>query len=239
VKDSGYNYIANQSSYFQPKTPFAALKAAEEGLLPADAFIYMATSVEAIADNPERLEDIERMLGQKNRDLDTNILLVEVLNKLIKNKDKEIALFAAESINAIENGYNRAVEELPDDGFRERAKLYTEMAVLNKSVNDLQNFYLREAFSNFRQLERHHELTDADRLAMSRILMDLGLLIQAKNLITDNILTNSEAMFILAEIAFRQRNYSELFTIITRLNEKRSILDSDQRNIVDFWMGKE
>ncbi|MBI9106255.1 MAG: hypothetical protein JEZ04_05870 [Spirochaetales bacterium] len=239
MRDPGFDYIDNRSSFFQPKTPFAALKAAEEGLLPAEAYIYMATSVEAIADNPEHLEEIERILGQRNRDLKTNLLLIEVLGKLIKNKDKEIALFAAESINAIENDYNRKIEALPEDEYREKARTYSEMAVLNKSVHDLQNFYLREAFSNFRQLERLHELTVDDSLAMSQILIDLDLLTQARKIITDKQLHTPEALFILADIAFRQRDYSELFKIISRLNELRSILDSDQTIIIDFWMEKE
>jgi len=195
----------------------------------------MATSVEAIADNPQKLDEIERMLGQKNRDLDTNILLIEVLNKLIKNKDKEVALFAAESINAIENDYNRAIEALPEDAYRELANLYNEMAILNSSVSDLRNFYLREAFFNYRELESQSGLSNSDRLSMSRILIDLGLLFQAGNIITDNRLESPDALFILADISFRQRNYTELFSIISRLDAHRSLLDTDQLIIVDFW----
>ncbi len=239
MKDSGFDYIINRGAYFLPKTPFAALKAAEKGLLPVDALSYMASSVEAIADNPENLEEIERMLGQKNRDLDTNILLVDILNILIKNKDKEVALFAAESLNAIENDYNRAVEALEEDQYREKASLYTEMSVLNKSVSDLKNFYLREAFTNYRSLVQLHTITSEDRLSMSRILMDLGLLTQAKNIITDNGLNSPDALFILADIVFRQRDYQELFSIIKSLDEHRSLLDTEQRIIVDFWMEKE
>lgn len=239
MRDSGFDYLANRNSFYQPKTPFAALKAAEKGLVPADCFTFMASSVEAITDNPENLEEIERMLGQKHRDLDTNILLVDVLNILIKNKDKEVALFAAESLNAIENDYNRAVEALDEDQYLERAVLYTEMSILNKSVSDLKNFYLREAFSNYRQLVQHKTITASDRLAMSRILIELGLLGQAKNIIVDNGLDKPDALFILADIAFRERNYKELFTIIKNLNQQRSILDINQRIIVDFWMEKE
>lgn len=232
----GFNYIKNMHHYFQPKTPFSALRAAEEGLLPPEAFIYRATSIEPIADHPDNLNEIERILGQKERDVETNMLLIDILGKLIKDPDKEKALFAAESINAIENSYNQAIENLDPKDHRNKAELYTEMAELNKAVIDLKNFYLREAFMSYRSMEKNKELTTADRLNMCRILIDLGLLIQAENIIADNKIRGAEANFILADIAFRQRNYSELFEIIKELNTYRTQLDINQTSLIDFWM---
>ena len=225
--------------YFQPKTPFTALKAVGEGLLPAEAYIYMATSIEPIADNPDNLAEIERILGQKDRDLETNLLLISILSKFLQDPDKEKALFAAESINAIENRYNRELEELSEEEHEKRARIYTEMAELNKAAPDLRNFYLREAFSEYRFIERSGEITNDERLDMCRILIKLGLLSQAKSIITDNEIITPEAGFMLADIAFRQKNYADLFEIIRKLDKGCKNMDSIQSELTDFWMGKE
>ncbi len=235
IKNKGFEYVKTRHMYYEPKTPFAALRAAEEGLLPPEAFIYKAAAIEPIFDHPDNLEEIERILGQKGRDLETNLLLVNLLNKLIKNPDKEIALFAAESINAIENDYSQAVENLKENQYRKRAELYSEMAELNKAVTDLWNFYLREAFTSYRQLDKAEGLNPVDHLNMSRILIKLNLLSQAKNIIRDNNIKGIDAGFILAEIAYRQRNFNELYRIMNEFKKLRSRMDSNQTLIIDFW----
>ena len=235
----GFEYIKNSEMYYQPKTPSGALRAAEEGLLPVEAFIYKAASIEPIFDTPENLEEIERILAQKNRDLETTKLLIALLNKLIQNPDKEVALFAAESINSIENSYNRILEELKEEDFRKRAELYLEMAELNKSIGDLKTFYLREAFSNLRNLEKSDKAEPGDYLLMADILAELGMLTQARKTIEDNNIRSIEAEFKLADIAFREKDYSELYTVIARLDKNRDMLDINQTALVDFWMGSE
>lgn len=234
--EKGYEYVKNSKMYYQPKTPFSALRAAEAGLLPPEAFIFKATSVEPIADNPENLEEIERILAQKNRDLETNKLLMDILSKLIKNSDKEIALFAAESINAIESSYNTALEALKDSEYRGRAELYIEMAELNKASTDIKNFYLKEAFSNYRELEKLSALEENDFLKMARILIELNLVSQAKKILTDNGINSIEAVFIMAETAFRLRDFSELYRIVQSLNKRRDMMDANQKALVDYWI---
>lgn len=232
----GYEYVKNSRMYYQPKTPFAALKAAEAGLLPPEAFIFKATSIEPISDSPENLEEIERILAQKNRDLETNKLLMDLLGKLIKHPDKEIALFAAESINAIESSYNAELEALKDDQHRERANLFIERAELSRASADLMKFYLREAFASFRILEKNRSMRTEDYISMAGILTELGLLPQAEKTLLDNQIDSVEAMFLLAEIAFKKRDYTGLYRIVDRLSRKRSLLDINQLSLVDFWM---
>ncbi|HAK45992.1 MAG TPA: hypothetical protein DCO79_08765 [Spirochaeta sp.] len=236
MSNIGIDYVKNADKYYQPKTPFSTLKAVTDGLLPPEAFIYKASSIDPIADNPENLEEIERILGQKNRDLKTNLLLKQILDKLIKHPDKEIALFAAESINAIENEYNRAVEKLEKDGHRKRALLYTELAELNRDVTDLRNFYLREAFAGYRKLQTAGEAGDEDLLNMSRILIGLNMLSPAAKILYSNKIKGIEARLIMAEIAFRQRNYTRLYFLMADLDKHRSRLNSEQTELIDFWM---
>ena len=226
-------------SYYLPRTPNAALKAVLDGLLPPEAYIYKAVSVEPLTDTPDNLEEIDWMLGQKDRDLETNLLLLEVLGKLIKNPDKEKALFAAESINAIEQGYTRRIESLAPEQHRERGILFMEMAELNSEVSDLKNFYLREAFTAFRNLEKKKEAAPEDILNMSRILVKLDLPAQAEKTIEDNGLRNPDALFILAETAYSRREFAKLRRIMEMLDENRSELDINQCALIDFWTGRE
>ncbi len=237
--NSDFEYIKNSDKYFKPKTPFAALKAVEAGLLPPEAYIYKSTSIEPIADNPENLEEIERILGQRNRDLATNILLKSILDKLVRNPDKEVALFAAESLNSIENDYNRAVENLKEGEDRKRAELYMELAELNKDVEDLGNFYLRESFRSYINLQKKNEAETEDLLNMCRILISLGLPQQAAKTIEDNNIKCIEAKFILADIAFRQRDYIRINSLMAELDKHLSEMDYNQTALLDFWMDKE
>ncbi len=236
---TNFDYIRNSEKYFKPKTPRAAIKAVEAGILPPEAYIYKSTSIEPIADNPENLEELERILGQKNRDLETNILLKSILDKLIKHPDKEVALFAAESLNAIENDYNKAVENLKEGEDRKRAELYIELAELNKDVNDLRIFYLGESFRSYINLQKRNEAETDDLLNMCRILIALGLPQQAEKIISENNLNCIESKFILADIAFRQRSYSELYSIMAELDSQRASMDYNQTELIDFWMDKE
>ena len=97
---------------YNPRTPRAALLAVESGLLPQEAYIYKANSIKPLFEEPVDIPEIERILASENNDLTTNLLLIGILERLLVNNDSEIALFAAESINAIEGRYNDRIEGL-------------------------------------------------------------------------------------------------------------------------------
>ncbi len=232
---NSYDYIKSMDQYFAPKTPYAAYKAARKGFIPAEVFIYKTTSIEPVIENPDNLYEIERILAQRDRDIMTNSLLVDILNKLVKNRDKEIALFAAESINAIENEYNRKIEEAADDNFRLKADLYMQMSVINKMTPDLKNFYLQESFGCYREIQKKKELIRKDRLNMARVLLELNLPFQAKVILADAEKGVPEFILMKAEIAFRERDFAEVNRYLGLLEKHREDLDTETLELIDFW----
>ena len=108
----GFTYFKTVRESFIPKTPDAALKAMEAGLQPGEAFIYRGTSIKPLDDEPLDLDEIARVVEREDLDIQTNLLLMRIFEKLVKSQDAELALFAAESINAIENRYNSSIETL-------------------------------------------------------------------------------------------------------------------------------
>ena len=104
--------------------------------------------------------------------IDTNLFLLDIFKKLIKHEDPEIALFAAESINAIENRYNKKIENLQEllsqivdtESLRNLAQLLYELALINQSSITIKKFYLKEAYICYRNLENEDDLTPEDLL---------------------------------------------------------------------------
>ena len=109
---NGFEYLRIANRFFNPKTPRAALRAIEEDLLPDVAFLYKANSVSPLYENIDHIEEIlpeiERILSSEQNELATNLLLMRIFEQLLKHKDQEIALFAAESINTYRKPLQRA-----------------------------------------------------------------------------------------------------------------------------------
>jgi hypothetical protein len=111
-QDDAYRYIYNLRSQFVPRTPGAALHAAEEEILPIEAFIYKSSALNPLLKKPYNMDEIEWLLSRQDRDLTPNRILKTVLDELARDEDKEIALFAAESLNALEKDYNNRLVDL-------------------------------------------------------------------------------------------------------------------------------
>lgn len=124
MRDPGYRYIQNANDSFLPKTPRAALRAVVQGLLPPSAFIYRATSVKPLYEEPFNKDDIDWILAQ-DIDINTILLVMQILQKLIVSRDGETALFAAESINQIEKRFTDRVNELRE-GLKKKSEVLNE-----------------------------------------------------------------------------------------------------------------
>ncbi len=244
---NGFEYIRKSNTMFQPKTPAAALKAISMGILPDAAFIYKATSVKPLYEEPFDLVEIERVLAQKNRDIKTNLLLMKILKTLIRDKDPETALFAAESINTIETGYNNTIESLKlklkekEDAplLREIAGQFYELALLNENQKTLKNFYLKESFSYLRKIEKTGTLSEDDNISMIKILLDLELYFQAKQIAEQVIKTNKNPEFLImeAEIEFYRKDFLKVFNIFLKLGDRKNLLDIEELKILSYWTG--
>ena len=163
---------------FKPRTPAAAFRALCESLAPPEAFVYLALSVSPLVEEPVSLEEIDRVLARRKLDLKTRFALRNLLGRLIRDPDMEIALFAAESLNILES---RATEELErlkervaggaadDDSYRGLARGYYELGVLSDGA--IRSFYLGESLGWYGKVSR---LEEADTTTLFRAYVELG-----------------------------------------------------------------
>src|SRR5512145_1441711 len=152
---TGFDYIRSMGAFYNPRTPRAAFVAASAGLLPPEAIVYKASSVKPLFEEPYDVEELDRVLAQASLSFADAMNLAEILASMTRDKDKERALFAAESLTALENRWARRSEERraeheasPSDGeasFKLARSLY-EQAMIAGRMAPIRNFYLLEAY---------------------------------------------------------------------------------------------
>jgi len=240
--DAGFAYLRKSQTLYNPITPMAALMAVENGLLPSDAFVYKANSVHPLFEEPVDISAIERTLSRKDNDLSTNQLLVRILEQLLVNRDSEIALFAAESINAIENMYNERIENFKesykseDDPKHLRciATQFYELALINESRKAIRNFYLFESYSYMKRYGSLARFSRDDLVFTLRVMITLKSLKLARTVIVqalDRYPDDRELILLAAEIEYHRKNYGQVFTLFHRLRESwESLPDFAQEN---------
>ena len=240
-RNSPYTYIQKKNNYFTPRTPSAALQACEEGFLPIEALIYKSTGLNPIIKKPYNLDEIEWLLSRKKRDLETNLLLKKVLSEISQYKDKEVALFAAESLNAIEKEYNtklsglkRKIRDNPAPELTaSAAQVYYHLALLNREEKILRNFYLKEAYLLLGDLENRNLAEEKERYLLIRILITLQLYNQAEELLPPG----RKSRLISLELAYERRNIPEMNRILSNFKNDRDLTEKE-KEILSFWTGE-
>ena len=244
---SGFDYLRGSRDSFTPKTPNAALKAFAARILPIHAFVNMGTSAKPLDEEPYDLDNLERVLARENLDLQTNLLLMRLFERMVRNDDTEIALFAAESMNLIENRYNKKIEALKgqieaqeenQSARAELSRLYFELAQIYEPVTSIRDFYLRESHAHLKKLV---EAGTADRDSIGRlvhIFIRIGAFDQALAVL-EKYGDDSDTFFLWlkAEIEFRKRNYIGVFQICTWLLQRREQLSESEKDLLSYWLG--
>ena len=247
MRDPGYDYLLNSRHLYTPKTPMAALKAVETGLLPSEAFVYRANAIHPLREEPIDMNAIERTLAQKGNDVTTNMLLVSILENLLHDRDSEIALFAAESINALENSYNEKIENLKNsykkttnpENLKRIAEQFYELALINESRRAIRNFYLLESYSYIKQYGQAVEYNKDDIMFVIRIMIILKSYRLARALLVKALEENpndTELIIIAAEIEYHRKNYRQVFALFHRLGDAWNSLPENVRSTYQHWM---
>ncbi len=247
MPDTGFAYFKRAHQLYEPQTPMAALRAIEVGLLPDYAFIYKANSVRPLSEEPIDITAIERILSRKDNDLSTNQLLVGILEKLLKSRDSEIALFAAESINAIENMYNERIEQSKSgyesgndpSHLKKIAVQFYELALINESRRSIRNFYLLEAYSYMKRYGSEKRFGREDLVFVVRILIQLKTFELARNVIVQGLNRfpdDSRFILMAAEIEYYRKNYRQVFSLFYRLKSSWDSLSAQEREFHSVWM---
>ncbi len=241
---AGFDYFRTFHERYLPKTAMGALRALEGGLVEQEAYIHLGVSIKPVDDEPVDLDEIDRILSRDDLDLETNMLLVKILEKLVKDKDPERALFAAESINIIENRYNRRIEELKssfkkngDPSFLSRlANQFYELSRIY--TGSISNFYLKESYSCLVRISRKKRISREDKALVLRVLLELKQYDRAAAVL-EKTEERGEAVFIIleAELEFRKRNFYQVIHQCARLFEFEDALDEGAKSILDYWLG--
>ena len=243
-----FDFFRNSERIYNPKTPASAMKAFEAGILPIEVFIYNATSVKPLNEEPYDIPEIERVLARKDLDIRTYLLLMRILKKLIKNDEPETALFAAESINLIEDRYNRKIERLKKMIDNKKAAntlykisgLYYELSLFNSDALAIRNFYLKEAFSYINQIELKNDTKFKIYKLKINILCDLHLydhaLYSLKKLSGSGGKEHFEELLLEGEISFRKKDFSRIFKIASELKEYDKKLTDTEKSFICYWL---
>ncbi|HET7839134.1 MAG TPA: hypothetical protein VFL04_05200 [Rectinemataceae bacterium] len=242
---SGFDYIRHLADYYLPKTPHAALLAVQSDYLPLEAFVYKSSSVKSLFEEPYDLAELDRILARPRLELGEAMLLGEIFWTMTHGDDKELALFAAESLGALENRWARRIEELAalvalpgcgdGDCFAYARALY-EYALIAGGHGPIRNYYLREAFY---ALSRHGVARlEAEGFALAmRCLLRLGLLDQAEALLAEALREgpSTELLLLALETAYLRKDVPRLREILSGLDLERLDMGEELRSLLASW----
>lgn len=240
-------FFLEVGTYILPRTPAGALKAFESGFSPIEAFVYRSTSTKPIDEEPYNIEEIDRILARPNLDFRTNLVLMGIFEKLIHHQNQELALWAAESINVLENRYNARIASIKkylgrDDeagaGLAKLARINFELALLNGKRRAIKEFYIGQALANYRELLRLRKIEGAERNTYIRTLMEAGDYdAAAKVLEVEPSEATPEDMLLIAEIEYSQKHFDRAANAMSRLADRVGELGEREMAAYAYWMG--
>ncbi len=140
------------------KTQHKLRKAFSEGLLGIEHYLMAATSLRPLIDEAQDLDEITRLFSQQKLAMRPNPHSVKILRNMIKDPNPEIALYAAEGLNTIENAFLTKIEKVKKKLEKATTNifiyhyllgcLYTQFASLLESQRLIQKFYITQAIEN-------------------------------------------------------------------------------------------
>ncbi len=225
--------------------------ALSEGIIHESFYMYKAVNVHPVFEEPWDLDEIERLLAKPDLDVETTILLMTIFQRLIKQEDKELALFAAESINAVEQRRMRKIQELrksleglkgakKDDRESKGDKVPSIARALAREYSDLGRvcfaqpvlkiFYIEEALSVLRKQESTHAPDAQDLELQVELLLELGRNDEACTVVgtlSGEFPENKAYRLLAAKTAYARRKFRNIIDNLDENEELRS-----------FWMGK-
>lgn len=213
----GFEYIRRMGGLYSARTPRAALRGIRAGVAPLESFVYKSLSVKPLFEEPYNLEELERVLANPALSLGDAMLLIEIFSDMTRGPDKERALFAAESLGALEGRWARRVEELRPgaegggEGAYRYARALFEYALITGRYSSIRNYYLREAYYALSRNADSCASAEGFDLRI-RCLLRLGLIGQAESLIASELgkRADGELLLLAVEAAFVRKDPSRV-----------------------------
>ncbi|HUX38333.1 MAG TPA: hypothetical protein VMV44_10570 [Rectinemataceae bacterium] len=239
----GFHYISSMREFYSPRTPRAALMAAEANILPIEAFAYKAASVKPLFEEPYDLDDLEQFLAQPNLDFAGAMMLSEIFVAMTRAGDKERALFAAESLTSLEDRWARKVDEARRHAAGERAErsfllgrsLYERALVAGRTAA-IRDHYLREALHFLDEVFGSGTAGPAFALLI-RCLVRLGELDEAEARLAPGLGRgdDGEVLALAVEIAYLRKDVHRIAELLHGKDLDGLALDEGVRGILSFW----
>ncbi len=238
------------STGFVPRTQAQALQGFTQGLLGPEYYIFRAVNVHPVLEEPWDINEIDRLLAKPDLDQETAVLLMIVFERMVKVRDKELALFAAESINVLERRYigkiqglrASLIENADRNGRRDTLRgILQSYRILGRfcfARPELRLFYLGEAK---RWIEDNLDILDEpdpDTVAYVQLLMDMNDLSSAATVLDSALALYPEyraLRYLAAQLSFLAGKPQD----VARHLELLEIDDSQKVlwDIQNFWTG--
>ncbi len=163
AEDNFYSYAdpfdfyrkALDPDQYLPMTQRGLRKSFTENIIGIEFFLEMATSLRPLVDEARDIDEITRMFSQQKLASRSNPHSVAILREMIQDPNPEIALYAAEGLNSIENSYIEKILMLKEKIeaakkpdyllYFQLGKLFLQFATLLEGQDLILNFYINEA----------------------------------------------------------------------------------------------
>ncbi len=242
-----YRSVEKSKKYI-PVTQRGLRKAYTEGIIGIESFIEMATSLRPLADEAQDIDEIARLLSQQKLTANPNLHSVMILRNLIKDPNPEIALYAAEGLNTIENTFIEKIQRVKQKITDKKEKdyilyfilglLFIEFAKLLHGQKLIQLFYLKEALSALKTADNLKQNNKRILRLIGDVYILLGENDKAIKVFTYLFSENSNdrnVLMKLAECYYKNRDYQNVITL-ANLAAKRSMqLDEISNLIIYQW----
>jgi tetratricopeptide (TPR) repeat protein len=249
-----YRKVEKSKTYI-PVTQRGLRKAFSMGIAGIEFYIEMATSLRPLADEAQDIDEISRLLSQQKLTLNPNLHSVTILRNLIKDENPEIALYAAEGLNSIENSFIEKIQRVKEkikekNNYNKKNKkyfilyyilglLYLEFAKLLQGQKLIQAFYLKEGLSALK-IANHNKKNDKRILnTISDCYMLLGKNKHAIRIFTylfSRDKSNRNSLMKLAECYFNIGDYQNVITLATLASKSAIELDEISNLIIYQWI---
>lgn len=244
--DREYVELLESRRGFSPQSPSAALIGVHQGILPESMLVYLGVNVRPVFEEPYDLLELEKLLAKPDLTLETVQLLMKVFSYMTKNPDKEVALFAAESINALEVRCRNFVQvtrrsyeaDSSESGGRRLFEALVGMGVISGASPVLQEFYLREALDSLAEFWSRFGPSTIDLPLAVQAHLDLRQPEKAEALVQTFIERQPQegSLYVqMARIKFYQGDFPQVIALLHLI--RGHTLGAREKEIAEFWVG--
>ncbi len=240
---------AEKKETYMPKTQRGLRKAFSEGLIGIEFYIEMATSLRPLVDEAQDLDEVTRLFSQQKLSLRPTPHSVKILRNMIKDPNPEIALYAAEGLNTIENSYIQKIQNLKEKlahgkGVEEvllynLGILYLRFVRLLEGQALIRNFYLQESLDYFEKANRLNSGNPRILRPIGEVYMLLGEYNKAlrifRYLFTEDG-SDRESLMMIAECYFYSGEYEKIKDLFDRHGEMLEGMDESTEMMVYQWI---